>query len=146
MSKSVHSPYWAEQFDLHLYADQSKVLEITLCGANQSASDFIEKSCIDLSELPSEKSHKITQQFGSAEQGSRPCIELLVTITGSQSQGAPSIASNFNCAMTKSKTYSDICRKYVRQFSHICFGIYSTAFSRHRMPSIVYRIFPILVI
>lgn len=116
VAKTTSSPYWGEQFDLRLFTDQSKVLEITLCGANQSASDFIEKSCIDLSELPIEKSHQIVQKFNVDQRS----IELLVTITGSQ-QGPPSAnnnnnnhisSSNLNCPVTRSRTYADICKKY----------------------------------
>ena len=116
VAKTTSSPYWGEQFDLRLFTDQSKVLEITLCGVNQSASDFIEKSCIDLSELPIEKSHQIVQKFNVDQRS----IELLVTITGSQ-QGPPSAnnnnnhisSSNLNCPVTRSRTYADICKKYV---------------------------------
>lgn len=112
IAKTTSSPYWGEQFDLRLYADQSKVLEITLCGANQSASDFIEKSCIDLSELPIEKSHSIVQKFNVDQR----CIELQITITGSQ-QGPTTnniSSSNINCPVSRSKSYSDIRKKYVR--------------------------------
>lgn len=117
VSKSVQSPYWAEPFDLRLYADQSKVLEITLCGANQSASDFIEKTCIDLSELSTEKSHYLPQKFNIDQR----CIELLVTITGSQTGPANISSNNLNCPITRSKTYSEACKKYVCQFNyHSC--------------------------
>nr|XP_027195435.1 uncharacterized protein LOC113790024 isoform X2 [Dermatophagoides pteronyssinus] len=83
VSKSVHSPYWAEQFDLHLFADQSKVLEIILGYSGQHShqnsnsnhhhhhrnhqynqnNDFIDKVCTDLSELEPEHTHRFVYEF-----------------------------------------------------------------------------------
>lgn len=68
--KSVRSPYWAEQFDLHLYADQSKVLEITLGYSgqqhhHQQNNDFIDKVCTDLSELEPEHTHRFVYEFNT---------------------------------------------------------------------------------
>lgn len=95
--KSVQSPYWAEQFDLRLFADQSKMLEITICGVSQSTSDFIYKSCIDLSDLEKEKTHHRMVQFEMEHQTSE--LEILLTITGNQ-QGLPNLLtttdSNFS--------------------------------------------------
>lgn len=106
----MNSPYWAEQFDLYLYADQSKVLEITLCGINQSGADFINKTCVDLSELAIEKSHKLVKKFETSLRS----IEIVIAITGSHQNPSSIISNNFNCSMVQSKTYVDICRKYVR--------------------------------
>ncbi|KAI2807989.1 Multiple C2 and transmembrane domain-containing protein 2 [Blomia tropicalis] len=118
--KSVQSPYWAEQFDLRLFADQSKMLEITICGVSQSTSDFIYKSCIDLSDLEKEKTHHRMVQFEMEHQTSE--LEILLTITGNQ-QGLPNLLtttdSNFSIrynALHSLQNLSDVGQLIVKVY------------------------------
>ncbi|XP_072160586.1 multiple C2 and transmembrane domain-containing protein isoform X2 [Bemisia tabaci] len=72
------NPTWLEQFDLHLYDDQSQELEVTVWDKDRSKDDFIGKCSIDLSQLEREKTHKIKKDL---EDGAGS-IQLLLTISG----------------------------------------------------------------
>ncbi|XP_052132895.1 multiple C2 and transmembrane domain-containing protein 1-like, partial [Frankliniella occidentalis] len=48
------SPSWLEQFDLHMYDDQSQELEVTLWDKERSKDDCIGRCTIDLSLLERE--------------------------------------------------------------------------------------------
>lgn len=91
----MHSPAWNELFDMHLYTDQSKVLEIYLSCSNQS--EPVCKTCVDLNELASEKAHHLVVRFDS-----NCCVQLMLTITGTVStsgdgslQDYPDIATHY---------------------------------------------------
>ncbi|KAL1422090.1 hypothetical protein MTO96_003897 [Rhipicephalus appendiculatus] len=52
------NPQWLEQFDLHMYTDQPKVLEITVWDKDFSGKgDFMGRCSIDLSSLEPETTH-----------------------------------------------------------------------------------------
>ncbi|XP_033608246.1 multiple C2 and transmembrane domain-containing protein isoform X2 [Cryptotermes secundus] len=72
------SPSWLEQFDLHLYDDQSQELEVTIWDKDRSRDDFMGRCIIDLSHLEREKTHRIWQDL---EEGAGS-IFLLLTISG----------------------------------------------------------------
>ncbi|XP_067004497.1 multiple C2 and transmembrane domain-containing protein isoform X3 [Anabrus simplex] len=72
------NPSWLEQFDLHLYDDQSQELEVTLWDKDRSKDDFMGRCTIDLSRLEREKTHRIWQDL---EEGAGS-IFLLLTISG----------------------------------------------------------------
>jgi Ca2+-dependent lipid-binding protein len=66
------NPVWAEQFALHTYPDQSKVLEVSVFGKDE----FFGKFTINLNEMTKEETHKIWRNL--EETGS---ILLLLTIS-----------------------------------------------------------------
>ncbi|KAK3913702.1 Multiple C2 and transmembrane domain-containing protein [Frankliniella fusca] len=78
------SPSWLEQFDLHMYDDQSQELEVTLWDKERSKDDCIGRQVsgswctIDLSLLERESTHRIRQAFDNGA-GS---VFLLLTISG----------------------------------------------------------------
>ncbi|KDR14857.1 Multiple C2 and transmembrane domain-containing protein 1, partial [Zootermopsis nevadensis] len=72
------NPSWLEQFDLHLYDDQSQELEVTIWDKDRSKDDFMGRCTIDLSCLEREKTHRIWQDL---EEGAGS-IFLLLTISG----------------------------------------------------------------
>lgn len=73
------NPLWREQFDLHLFDDQSKLLEITVTDGNARRREEIIGSCkIDLKELEHEKTHAIWKDL----QEGNGSIFLLLTISG----------------------------------------------------------------
>ncbi|KAJ1530562.1 hypothetical protein ONE63_005448 [Megalurothrips usitatus] len=72
------SPSWLEQFDLHMYDDQSQELEVTLFDKERSKDDCIGRCTIDLSALERETTHRIRQPFDNGA-GS---VFLLLTISG----------------------------------------------------------------
>lgn len=72
------NPSWLEQFDLHLYDDQSQELEVTIWDKDRSKDDFMGRCIIDLSRLEREKTHRIWQDL---EEGAGS-IFLLLTISG----------------------------------------------------------------
>ncbi|XP_046662457.1 LOW QUALITY PROTEIN: multiple C2 and transmembrane domain-containing protein-like [Homalodisca vitripennis] len=72
------NPSWLEQFDLHLYDDQSQELELTVWDKDRSKDDFMGRCSIDLSQLEREKTHRIKQEL---DEGAGT-IFLLLTISG----------------------------------------------------------------
>lgn len=72
------NPKWLEQFDFHMYDDQSQDLEITVWDKDRNKDDFIGKCSIDLSKFVKEVTHKIVQDL---EDGAGN-ITLLLTISG----------------------------------------------------------------
>lgn len=79
-SKSVQktvNPQWLEQFDLHMYDDQSKSLEIVICDS-KNKDEVMGRGCLDLSMLAYEKTHRIWKELDDRA-GS---IFLLLTISG----------------------------------------------------------------
>lgn len=74
------NPQWLEQFDLHMYTDQPKVLEISVWDKDFSGKgDFMGRCSIDLSSLEPETTHSVWQQL---EDGAGSLF-LLLTISGS---------------------------------------------------------------
>ncbi|CAG2122985.1 unnamed protein product, partial [Medioppia subpectinata] len=63
---------WSEQFDLHTYLDQSKVLEMSLFGREE-----IGKFSINLNELAAEETHKIWATL----EGDAASVLILLTIS-----------------------------------------------------------------
>ncbi|KAL1114805.1 hypothetical protein AAG570_007629 [Ranatra chinensis] len=78
VSYKTLNPRWLEQFDLHLYEDQSQELELTVWDKDKSKDDFMGRCIIDLSQLEREKTHRIKQPLDEAT----GCIFLLLTISG----------------------------------------------------------------
>ncbi|CAG2175855.1 unnamed protein product, partial [Oppiella nova] len=79
------SPVWAEQFDLHTYLDQSKVLEISLFGREE-----LGKCSINLNELAAEETHKLwTPLEGGAS--------VLILLTISATLGSDTVSHLSNC-------------------------------------------------
>ncbi|XP_039277384.1 multiple C2 and transmembrane domain-containing protein isoform X3 [Nilaparvata lugens] len=72
------NPSWLEQFDLHLYDDQSQELEVTVWDKDRSKDDFMGRCAIDLSQLEREKTHRIKQDLDDGA----GAIFLLLTISG----------------------------------------------------------------
>ncbi|XP_014664706.1 PREDICTED: multiple C2 and transmembrane domain-containing protein 1-like isoform X2 [Priapulus caudatus] len=73
------NPNWLEQFDLHMFDDQSKQLEMTIWDKDiRSKDDFMGRCTIDLAQLPRERTHAIWQDL---EDGAGS-IHLLLTISG----------------------------------------------------------------
>ncbi|XP_077514652.1 multiple C2 and transmembrane domain-containing protein-like isoform X3 [Amblyomma americanum] len=84
------NPQWLEQFDLHMYTDQPKVLEITVWDKDFSGKgDFMGRCSIDLSSLEPETTHSVWQEL---EDGAGSLF-LLLTISGS-TQGSTSCVSD----------------------------------------------------
>ncbi|XP_078572955.1 multiple C2 and transmembrane domain-containing protein 1-like isoform X9 [Branchiostoma floridae x Branchiostoma japonicum] len=74
------NPRWLEQFDLHMYDDQTSVLEISVWDKDVgSKDDFMGRCQVDLSELKREETHHIEKEL---EDGAGS-VSFLLTITGS---------------------------------------------------------------
>ncbi|KAF2356312.1 C2 domain [Trinorchestia longiramus] len=73
------NPKWLEQFDFHLYDDQSHFLEVSVWDKDaRSKDDFMGKSILDLNEFDREKTHDIwTDLLDGAGK-----VHLLLTISG----------------------------------------------------------------
>lgn len=99
------NPVWSEQFDLHTYTDQSKVLEIFVCDFH-SRDDYEGKCTINLNELAKEETHKIWKDLGEGTGE----ILLLVTISGTLGSDA---ISDLNTYIPDPKQEKSIARKYV---------------------------------
>lgn len=91
-------PVWSEQFDLHTYPDQSKVLEISLF-----ARDEIGRCSLNLNDLSKERTHEIWTQLEG-------CGALLLIISISGTLGSETISDL--------KTYdnTDLQRKYANKY------------------------------
>lgn len=75
------NPQWLEQFDLHVYPDQPKVLDITVWDKDFSGKgDFMGRCSIDIGNLEPETTHSVRQEL---EDGAGSLF-LLITVTGSQ--------------------------------------------------------------
>ncbi|XP_078572921.1 multiple C2 and transmembrane domain-containing protein 1-like isoform X5 [Branchiostoma floridae x Branchiostoma japonicum] len=73
------NPRWLEQFDLHMYDDQTSVLEISVWDKDVgSKDDFMGRCQVDLSELKREETHHIEKEL---EDGAGS-VSFLLTITG----------------------------------------------------------------
>ena len=128
------TPRWLEQFDLHLYEDQSQLLEVTLWDYDPKARDEFLGRCdyrrdfpcnssrfsltlarvpplqctIDLSSLDREKTHKIRRDL---EEGDGAWALLLVTISGTtKSETITDMASHEDTP----EAADSLLRRYVR--------------------------------
>ncbi|KAK8739907.1 hypothetical protein OTU49_003260, partial [Cherax quadricarinatus] len=76
------SPKWLEQFDFHLFEDQSQILEITVWDKDvRSKDDFMGKCSVDISQYEREITHHIWVDLDKGA-GS---LFLLLTISGTTS-------------------------------------------------------------
>ncbi|XP_062516683.1 multiple C2 and transmembrane domain-containing protein 1-like isoform X2 [Corticium candelabrum] len=83
-SKSLN-PEWKEQFDLHVYEDQSHILEIEVWDRDYgSRDDFIGRCSIDLDDLSFEETHRKTLELKDCESGE---ITILLTVSGGTGHG-----------------------------------------------------------
>ncbi|XP_071444418.1 multiple C2 and transmembrane domain-containing protein isoform X1 [Hetaerina americana] len=86
------NPNWLEQFDLHLYDDQSQDLEITVWDKDsRTKDDFMGRCVIDLSKLEREKTHRIWKDL---QEGSGSLF-LLLTISGTTASETISDLSSY---------------------------------------------------
>ncbi|XP_076336283.1 multiple C2 and transmembrane domain-containing protein-like isoform X2 [Tachypleus tridentatus] len=96
------NPKWLEQFDLHMYYDQSKILEITVWNKDYHNRDDVMGRCIiDLNTLEKEKTHSLWKDL---EDGAGS-IYLLLTISGTQ--GIETISDL--CTYQKRANEREIC-------------------------------------
>ncbi|XP_050443111.1 multiple C2 and transmembrane domain-containing protein isoform X2 [Adelges cooleyi] len=81
-SSRLSTPTWLEQFDLHLFDDQTQELEINVCAKERYREDVVASAFIDLSKMEREKTHKIKYNLdiGGGESAGTLC--LLLTISG----------------------------------------------------------------
>ncbi|XP_013405890.1 multiple C2 and transmembrane domain-containing protein 1-like, partial [Lingula anatina] len=84
-------PRWLEEFQLHMFDDYSKQLEITVWDKDVTGDDFMGRAVIDLNTLESERTHKVVQPL---EDGAG-VITLLITVTGSAGRETISDLSNY---------------------------------------------------
>ncbi|RWS16204.1 multiple C2 and transmembrane domain-containing protein 1-like isoform X8 [Dinothrombium tinctorium] len=78
VNKSLN-PVWNEQFDLHTFPDQSKVLEVSVYDKDfHGRDDFMGKFSINLTNLPKEKTLKLWRKL----EGGDGSILLFLTISG----------------------------------------------------------------
>ncbi|BFY97384.1 hypothetical protein BsWGS_00424 [Bradybaena similaris] len=90
-NKTLH-PRWLEQFDLHLYEEQTTLLEIEVYDHDtRGKDDFMGRATIDLSTIERETTHIIEQQL---EDGAG-IIKLLLTVTGTIGQELTSDLTNY---------------------------------------------------
>ncbi|XP_046404586.1 multiple C2 and transmembrane domain-containing protein isoform X4 [Ischnura elegans] len=86
------NPNWLEQFDLHLYDDQSQDLEITVWDKDsRTKDDFMGRCVIDLSKLEREKTHRIWKDL----QDGSGSLFLLLTISGTTASETISDLSSY---------------------------------------------------
>lgn len=81
-SKTVYknlNPEYNEQFDLHTFPNQSKVLEILVYDSNSFQDEFIGKNAINLNCLNKEETHELIVKLDGLETSE---IKILLTISG----------------------------------------------------------------
>ncbi|XP_050521160.1 multiple C2 and transmembrane domain-containing protein [Daktulosphaira vitifoliae] len=81
-SSRLPTPTWLEQFDLHLFDDQTQELEINVCAKERSREDIVASAIIDLSKLERERTHKIKHKLDIEGYESTSLLYLLLTISG----------------------------------------------------------------
>lgn len=87
------NPVWNEQFDLHTFHDQPKLLEIYLYDKDyHGRDDSLGKCFIDLDILTHEETHKIWKNLEDGE-GS---IFLIITISGTLGTSALSDLNSYD--------------------------------------------------
>ncbi|GAB6031200.1 hypothetical protein CHUAL_009020 [Chamberlinius hualienensis] len=85
------NPLWREQVDLHMFDDQSKILEITVYDGNRIREEIIGRCTIDLNELEHEKTLGLWKELHDGN-GS---IHLLLTISGTTQSETISDLTNY---------------------------------------------------
>lgn len=81
------NPQWLEQFDLHVYPDQPRVLELTVWDKDFSGKgDFMGRCSIDVGGLEPETTHSVWQEL---EDGAGSLF-LLITVSGTQGMSSVS--------------------------------------------------------
>lgn len=81
------NPQWLEQFDLHVYSDQSRTLELTVWDKDFSGKgDFMGRCSIDVGSLEPERTHSVWQEL---EDGAGSLF-LLLTVSGTQGSSSVS--------------------------------------------------------
>lgn len=73
------NPLYNEQFDLHTFPNQSKVLEISVYDNNSFQDEFIGKNAINLNCLNKEETHEMIVKLDGLENAE---LLLLLTISG----------------------------------------------------------------
>ena len=101
----VSNPNWSEQFDLHTYPDQSKVLEISMFGR-----DEIGKCSLNLNDLAKEETHKIWISL-------QHCGSLLLLISISGTLGSETI-SDLKAYEDRSEQHKSLIKKYVNTLNY----------------------------
>ncbi|XP_046657711.1 multiple C2 and transmembrane domain-containing protein-like [Daphnia pulicaria] len=82
-NSSNTSVTWLEQFDFHLYEDQSHILEINLHEKEWKGSlgrdESVARAVLDLAGVEGERTHSLNCEF---QQGGSGSLSLLITISG----------------------------------------------------------------
>ncbi|XP_025425766.1 multiple C2 and transmembrane domain-containing protein [Sipha flava] len=107
-NNQMPTPTWLEQFDLHLFDDQTQELEINVCVKDRSREEIVTSTVIDLSKLERERTHKIKHKMsfdggGGGGGGADGCssggsgvLYLLLTISGTSTVEMVSDLSSFD--------------------------------------------------
>ena len=103
------NPKWNEQFDLHTFPDQSKVLEVSVYDKDfHGKDDFMGKCMVNLNTLATEETHSIWKDLEDGEGGS---ILLVITISGTMGAQSQTDISSPSCSTFCPK--EDLKSKYV---------------------------------
>ena len=100
MIPKTSNPVWSEQFDLHTYPEQTKVLEISIYGKEEMG-----KSSLNLNDLAKEETHSIWTTFDNC--GS---LHLLISISGTL--GSETV-SDLNAYEESAEHKKALTQKYV---------------------------------
>ncbi|XP_071033844.1 multiple C2 and transmembrane domain-containing protein 1 isoform X2 [Parasteatoda tepidariorum] len=101
------NPQWLEQFNLHMYSDQPKILEISVYDKDfHGKDDFMGRCTIDLSGFEEEKTHSVWKDL---EDGAGSLF-FLITISGTM--GSETISDLSSYAFDASTQ-----RNFVNQYS-----------------------------
>ncbi|KAG1658742.1 Multiple C2 and transmembrane domain-containing protein [Nymphon striatum] len=105
-SKTLN-PKWCEQFELHVFTDQPRMLEVTVWDRDIHTKDDIMGRCvIDLNKLQQEVTHCLWQDL---EDGAGK-LHLLITVTATKDEESVSNLDNFNIDDVKK---NEIAKSYV---------------------------------
>ncbi|XP_033749601.1 multiple C2 and transmembrane domain-containing protein 1-like isoform X2 [Pecten maximus] len=100
------NPTWLEQFDLRMYDDQSRSLEITVYDHDVTGrDDFMGRAVIDLSQVK----HEVTHTFDQALEDGAGVIKILLTVSGTCGTETISDLANFT---VNPNDREDIVAKY----------------------------------
>ncbi|GFY39142.1 multiple C2 and transmembrane domain-containing protein 2 [Trichonephila inaurata madagascariensis] len=119
-------PQWLEQFNLHMYADQPKVLEISVYDKDfHGKDDFMGRCTIDLSGFEEEKTHSVWKDL---EDGAGSLF-LLITISGTMGTETISDLASYNF---DSATQRTLISKY---------GLYQTFKEPYDIGHLIVKVF-----
>nr|CAH0111794.1 unnamed protein product [Daphnia galeata] len=103
---------WLEQFDFHLYEDQSHFLEINLHEKEWKGSlgrdESVARAVLDLADVEGERTHSLNCEF---QQGGSGSLSLLITISGTTASETISDLSTHQ-SDTHSKEVAVINQRY----------------------------------